>query len=219
MFYHEEVMHILFNLLWLFWFGKIFLEYLDEKKLVSLYILGGLSGASLFILFFNIFPVFQSQIGAPMLGASASIMAIVFAISFYVPNYELNLFLFGRIKLKYIAIAMVIIDIVMMRHENAGGHIAHLGGALYGYFYIVQYRRGKNIARGYDTIGESIRGLFKPKKKMNVSYRRRTADEYEYNKSKLDKQKEIDRILDKIAKGGYDNLSKEEKDFLFRSSK
>jgi membrane associated rhomboid family serine protease len=218
MFYHEEILHILFNLLWLFWFGKIFLEFLDSKKLLSLYIFGGLSGAALFILFFNIFPAFQSQIGAPMLGASAAIMAIVIAISFYVPNYEVYLLFLGRIKLKYIALVSIILDIILIRYENAGGHIAHLGGALYGYLYITQLKKGKDIVRGYISIFDGIAKWFKPKKKMNVSCKR-PVDDFEYNKSKFDKQKEIDRILDKIAKGGYDSLTKDEKDFLFRSSK
>jgi membrane associated rhomboid family serine protease len=217
MFYHEDLMHILFNLVWFFWFGKIFLEYLDAKKLVGLYILGGLSGAFLFLLFFNFFPVFQPQIGAPMLGASAAIMAIVIAISFYVPNYEIYLLFFGRVKLKYIALATIVIDIIMIRHDNAGGHIAHLGGALYGYLFITQYKKGNDISKVYTRLGENVFGWFKRKPKMNVSYKRPTND-LDYNKIKIEKQKEMDRILDKIAKGGYDSLSKDEKDFLFKSS-
>lgn len=219
MFLHLNFLHIAFNLLWLYWFGKIFIEHLDQKKLLSVYLLGGLTGAAFFIFAFNVFPVFSSVIGqATALGASAAILAIVVAISFYIPDYSINILFLGRVKLIYIAIFSVIIDLISIGTENPGGHIAHLGGALYGYMYIYNYKRGKNIAFFFDHMMDSFFSLFKRRKaKMNISYKRPVND-MEYRKRQAEDQAEIDRILDKISKGGYESLSSEEKATLFKSS-
>ena len=216
MFVHEQFLHLLFNMLWLYWFGQIFLRYFNEKKLISLYLLGGLSGAILYILAFNAFTIYNPTI--PMIGASASVIAIVIAISFYIPDHTINLMFIGPVKLKYIAVATIIIDILSITSSNAGGHIAHLGGALFGYLYISQMKKGKNITKGFDRFMDKIFSLFKPKQKFKVTYKRPATD-YEYNKSKSAKQKDIDEILDKIAKSGYDSLSKKEKEILFKNSK
>lgn len=215
MFVHEQFLHLLFNMLWLYWFGQIFLRYFNEKKLISLYLLGGLSGAILYILAFNTFTIYNPTI--PMIGASASVIAIVIAISFYIPDHTINLMFIGSVKLKYIAVATIIIDILSITSSNAGGHIAHLGGALFGYLYISQMKKGKNITKGFDRFMDKIFSLFKPKQKFKVTYKRPVTD-YEYNKSKSAKQKDIDEILDKIAKSGYDSLSKKEKEILFKNS-
>ena len=135
MFVHEQFFHILFNMLWLFWFGQIFLRYFNEKKLISLYILGGLAGAALYIIAFNVFPVYNTM--NIMIGASASVIAIVVAISFYIPDHTINLMFIGPVKLKYLALASILIDLLSITSSNAGGHIAHLGGALFGYIYIL----------------------------------------------------------------------------------
>ena len=218
MFLHEGFMHILFNLLWLYWFGKIFLEYLDSKKLVGIYLLGGLSGASFFILAYNIFPAYKLIVShAILLGASASILAIVVAISFYVPNYTVNLFLLGRVKLKYIAGVTVLLSLLNVASSNSGGNIAHLGGALYGYLFISQYLKGKDIVKSYTDVFDSFFGLFKPRKKMKVTYKRPKTD-MEYNAEKAHKQEEINKILEKISKSGYDSLTKKEKEILFNMS-
>lgn len=219
MFLHQDFLHILFNMLWLYWFGLIFLRYFDDKKLLSVYIVGGLAGAFLYILSFNVFPVFDQVL--PMsyaLGASASVIAIVIAISVYVPNHTINLLFFGPVQLKYIAIITIIIDVLSIASSNAGGHIAHLGGALFGYLYISQLRKGKNITKGFDRFMDKIFSLFKSKDKFKVTYKRPVSD-YEYNKAKAANQKDIDKILDKIAKSGYDSLTKEEKEILFKNSK
>jgi membrane associated rhomboid family serine protease len=219
MFIHADIWHILFNLLWLYWFGQIFLQYLSQKQLLGLYILGGIAGALLYSLAYNLFPAFNlERFGSTMVGASAAIMAIVIAIAAIAPNYTLNLLLLGPVKLKYIAIFTIIIDAISIQNSNAGGHISHLGGALMGYMFAVRYKKGKDITLGLSKFLDFIGAFFKPKPKMKVSYKR-PSDYKEYNKVKIDEQKEIDRILDKIAKGGYNSLSKEEKDFLFRSSK
>ncbi len=218
MFLHEGFLHILFNILWLFWFGRIFLEYLDENKLLGVYILGGLAGAALYIFAFNVFPVFAQVLPVSRaLGASAAVLAVVISISVYVPNYTINLVFIGPVRLKYIAAVMIVLDVISIAGSNAGGHIAHLGGALFGWLFIRQYRKGKDLTRGISILFFKIASLFKPSRKLKVEYRKSRTD-YEYHRQKAEKQKRIDDILDKISKSGYDSLSKEEKEILFRVS-
>lgn len=218
MFTHKDILHILFNMLWLYWFGMIFLEYLDQKKLVAVYLLGGLSGAIVYIISFNIFPVFKTVVAESVaIGASASVMAIVVAISAYVPDYSVNLFLFGRIKIKYIAIAIFIFTSVMDFSVNSGGKLAHMGGAIFGYFYIINLRKGRDTGKWVNKIIDFFATFFKPRRKLKVTYKKPVTD-YEYNKAKVEHQERINMILEKISKGGYDSLTKEEKDLLFRES-
>jgi len=221
MFTHQNVMHILFNLIWLFWFGKIFLQYLTEKQLLSTYLLGGLAGAVFYLLLLNLMPWLNDYLSSSMLGASAAIMAVVIAISFYVPDYTIYLLLIGPVKLKFIALFSIVLDIILLASYNAGGHIAHLGGALYGYIFIMQYRKGKDIGRWLNNFLDDLVTLFRPSRRLNISFRRKskTLNDLEYNSRKATDQKEIDRILDKIAQSGYDNLTRKEKETLFRMSK
>lgn len=193
--------------------------YLNEKRLLSVYLVGGLAGAALYILAFNVFPVFQPQVPASVaLGASASVMAIVIAISVYVPDYSINLLFIGPVKLKYIAFVAILLDVLSIAGSNAGGHIAHLGGALFGYAYIAQYRKGRNITRGFDRMMDSLFSLFKPRPKFKVTHKRPKTD-IEYNKEKNKDRARMDKILEKISKHGYDSLTKEEKEILFRQGK
>jgi len=218
MFLHVDFFHILFNMLWLYWFGVLFLSYFDEKKLLSLYLTGGLAGAALYILAFNIFPAFSEVLPVSFaLGASASVIAIVIAVSVYAPDHTIHLLFLGPVKLKYIALVTIAIDILSIASSNAGGHIAHLGGALYGYLFVQQYKKGKNINKGFDRFMDKLFSLFKPKPKFKVTYKRPMTD-IEYNKEKIKKQKDVDQILDKIAKSGYDSLTKKEKEILFKNS-
>jgi len=219
MFTHKELLHILVNLLWLYWFGKIFLLYLDQKKLVGVYILGGIAGAVMYVLSYNIFPAFSNVVGEsiPLLGASASVMAIVVAIAAYVPDYTVLLFLIGKVKIKYIALAIFILTSVLDFSANSGGKLAHIGGAIFGYIFTLKYRQGRDITRWFNSILDSVVTLFKPGKRMKVTYRK-PADDYEYNRQKKEHQEAINLILEKISKGGYDSLTKEEKDMLFRES-
>lgn len=217
MFLHEEFMHILFNMLWLYWFGKIFLEFLSQKKLITVYLLGGIAGAALYVLAFNVFPVFHSAIDKSVaLGASASVVAIVVAISFYVPNYTLNLMFIGPVKLKYIAIFSIVIDLISISKDNPGGHIAHIGGAIFGMLYISQYKKGKDISKGFDRFMDNIMSKFK--RKRDAKIHDFPKNDMDYNRQKAQKQEEINRILDKISKSGYDSLTKEEKEILFKMS-
>ncbi|NQU81872.1 MAG: rhomboid family intramembrane serine protease [Bacteroidetes bacterium] len=219
MFLHENFIHILFNLLWFYWFGKIFLEYFEQKKLAGVYILGGLAGAVLYILAFNIFPAFGSILHNSLaLGASASVMAIVIAVSFYVPDHTVHMMFFGQVKIKYLAIGVFLLTSVFDFSTNTGGKIAHIGGALLGYLFTYQFRKGKDITRGINRLMDSIVSFFKPGQKMKVTYKRPKTD-MEFNRQKAEKQNEVDGILDKISKGGYESLTKKEKEILFKMGK
>ena len=223
MFLHLDFWHILFNMLWLFWFGRIFLEYLSEKQLLATYLMGGLAGAALYILSFNIFPKFQDTYFLSMaLGASASVMAIVIAISVYVPNYRIYLMFIGPVKIYYIAIFSVILDILMIRSSNSGGHLAHLGGAIWGFYYIYMLRKGTDLSKVLNWIPRF--SVPKKKKKsskahfQNVYTSGRPMKDEDYNLHKKKNQERIDEILDKISKSGYESLTREEKELLFKSS-
>jgi len=224
MFTHKDLLHIAVNMLWLYWFGKIFLEYLDQKKLVAVYLLGGITGALMYVISYNIFPAFSEFAGSsiPLLGASAAVMAVVVAISALVPDYTVFLLFIGRIKIKYIALVIFILTSIVDFQANSGGKLAHIGGALFGYIYTVFYRKGKDPGKWLNSIIDYFVTLLKPRKKLKVSYknkyRRNITDDYEYNRMKAERQARINEILDKISKGGYDSLTREEKDFLFRES-
>jgi len=211
-------LHILFNMLWLFWFGRIFLEYLDQKKLVSVYLLGGIVGAILYIISFNLFPVFKSVLTESVaLGASASVIAVVIAIAAYVPNHTVYLMFIGPVKIKYIGIIIFIVTSVLDFSTNTGGKIAHIGGAILGFIYTSQFRKGTDIGRWINRLIDQAVTFLKPGKKMKVTHKKPTTD-YEYNMKKAKEQEEINRILDKISKGGYESLTKDEKETLFKAS-
>ena len=223
MFLHFDFWHILFNMLWLYWFGRIFLEYLNQRQLLSTYLLGGIAGAAMYILSFNIFPKFQdAYLESMALGASASVMAVVVAISFYVPNYRIHLLFIGPVRIYYIAILSVLLDVIMIRSSNSGGHLAHIGGALWGLFYIYRLKNGRDMSlllskfpawRNMNPFRKSSKRRFK---KVYTNSRPVTDEEYNYKKAQH--QKKIDAILDKISKSGYESLTKEEKELLFKTS-
>lgn len=224
MFLHFNFIHILFNLLWLYWFGKIFMMYFDEKKLLSTYFMGGLLGGLLYIAAYNIFPAFENiaQSGI-LLGASASIIAIVVSTAVYSPNYSMNIFpisaLVGSVKIIWIAGISVLIYFLGITGNNAGGNIAHLGGALWGYLYVLQLKKGNDFMDKFNNWLFDFGSIFKRKNKMRVSYRRTLTQkmtDWEYNKKKKVEKESINDILDKISKSGYDSLTKKEKEILFK---
>lgn len=218
MFLHNGFLHLLFNLIWLHFSGKLFLQYLNSKQLLSTYILGGISGGILFIISYNYIPNLQHIASeGSAIGASASVFAIMIAASTYAPNYSIQFPFIGRVKLKHIAIFMVILDILSIPKGNAGGHIAHIGGAIFGYIYIKQMKKGKDLTIDFTSIIRIFINMFNKKKKPKFS--KRPKSDYEFNAEKAEKQKEIDRILEKIAKSGYESLSKTEKKELFSASK
>jgi membrane associated rhomboid family serine protease/uncharacterized protein YcgL (UPF0745 family) len=220
MFLHSGFLHLLFNILGLYWFGKLFLYHFEGDKLLSVYLLGGLSGALMYVLAFNIFPAFAS-VNAILLGASASVFAILVAIAVYDPQREIHLFFIGRFPLKYIAAFYVVLSIIGISASNPGGNLAHLGGAAWGWFYIAQLRKGKDWGSGLVTFIDKIGDWFKPKERLKVTFKQPTPprDDYEYNRRQNIQQEEINRILDKIAESGYESLTKKEKEILFKQGK
>ena len=219
MFYHEDFFHILFNMLWLFWMGKIFTEYLGNKKLISTYILGGISGAILYIAAYNFFPLFSQSVHISYaLGASAGVLAITIATATLLPDYKIGILFLGPVALKYVALVTVFLDLISVSGNNAGGHIAHLGGALFGFIYVRQLKNGRDLAKGFNNMIDKLVTVFSGRKKMKVHYGRPKHDE-DYVANKKAMQERTDEILDKISKSGYGSLTKEEKEFLFNSSK
>jgi len=224
MFLHEEFFHLLFNMVMLYFGGLIFLEYLSPSKLLWTYILGGLSGAFFFVLAFNIFPVFEQIRGdAVALGASASVLAIIIAIATYVPDYSIQLILFGRLKLKYLALIFILIDVLSIQSSNPGGHIAHLGGALWGFIYATSLRKGAiffDFSHFFSSIKLPSFGLKRKSAKFDTTRpdTGRPLTDDDYNEKRAEFQEEIDLILEKISRSGYSSLTKQEKDLLFKSS-
>lgn len=215
MFLQQEFWHLFFNMLMLYYGGNIFLRYFSQKQLVLTYIFGGIFGALFFILAFNTFPVFEDKIShAIALGSSASVLSILIAAATYQPEYRLNLFLLGQVKMKWVAIIFVVIDFLSITKGNSGGHIAHLGGALWGFLYAYF------IKNNFDFYA-----IFKKKPRIKVksrnaeNYRQRPKTDEQYNAERSMNQEEIDRILEKIAKNGYSSLNDKEKEFLFKQSK
>lgn len=234
MFLHEGVFHILFNMLFLYWFGMIVHQYLGSRKLANLYILGGLFGAVFYVLIYNLAPYFSGSVDSSMmLGASAGVFAIVVGAATLTPNTTFFLILIGPVRIVYIAAFYVILSFANSIGTNAGGEIAHLGGALLGYLYVVQLRKGTDLGVPVQKVGIFFENLFSGRRnKVKVSYRKAKttstgsfggfaskATPSQAAKSKETSQEEIDQILDKIAAKGYDALSKEEKRKLFEFSK
>jgi membrane associated rhomboid family serine protease len=222
MFVQENFFHIFFNMIVLYFGGKIFTEFLSSRKLVSTYLTGGIAGAVFFIAAYNIFPVFREDVSISVaLGASASVLAILIAAATYTPNYAVVLFLIGRIRLKYLALILVVIDILSINRGNPGGHIAHLGGAMWGFVSILAYHKGFKGLGGklWYRLADFFQRMNRRKytRYKEVRSERPFTDE-EYNRIRAEKQKKIDAILEKISRSGYDSLTKEEKDLLFRAS-
>ncbi len=223
MFLHENIWHIFFNMFTLYWFGKLFLMFFSEKQIVGLYLIGGFFGAAFYILSYNIFPYFQPKLeGSILMGASASIMAIIVAAAMHSPNLEMRMLLIGNVKLKFIALFFVLMSYFSIMSSNAGGEIAHLGGALAGYIFIVSLRDGKDFTKWINWILDSIYNLFKPRKlkvKINKNQKNPKMTDAEFNMNKARNMQEIDRILDRIKTSGYESLSAEEKKRLFDQKK
>lgn len=215
MFTHEGFFHILFNMLILYWMGRIFIEYLGDKKIFGIYIFGGLAGAFFYLLAYNLIPVFSIYSSeAVVIGASAGVMAVLLATTTLVPDYRMNLLLLGAVPLKYIAAVLIVLDLINIKSGNAGGHIAHLGGAFFGYLYIKQLRSGRDLVKPFSKILES----HTTRAKMKVVHKPLVTDQ-DYVESKIQQQKVLDSILDKISESGYESLTAREKEILFRMSK
>jgi len=223
-FLHFGLFHLLFNMLWLNWFGKYILNLFSEKRFLTLYLLGGFFGGLLFILSYNVLPVFNNQSGY-LLGASGAVMAIIVFIATYTPNTSFRFFTL-TIKLWQIALFLFLFDLVRLPTSgNEGGLIAHVGGAIFGYFYAIQLAKGNDIGKWFENILDWFTDQLKPRSKRpfkkvhKTTHARKTKTTSESNNSKIEHQKKIDAILDKIGKSGYDSLTKAEKDFLFKAGK
>lgn len=216
-FLHGDLRHILWNMLFLYWFGQIMLNLFNSKRFLTVYFLGAIAGALFFLTAYNIFPVFKSNmVLTSLIGASAAVRAIMIFISTYSPNTEIRFFIFN-IKLWHIAVAVLIMDLVQIPISNAGGNIAHLGGALFGYVYASQLKNGRDIGAWWDRLVDSLVGFFKKEKKHSFKkvYKNKSSRQ---QKQIINDDSKLNEILEKISKSGYDSLTKEEKDFLFKSS-
>ena len=224
-FTHFDFFHVLFNMLFLFWFGRIIQEFLNSKRVISLYVLGGLAGGLLYMLIYNFIPFYADRIaGSTMLGASAGVFAIVVGAAVFMPNYTFFLLFIGPVKIKYIALFYVFMSFIQSTGANAGGEIAHLGGAFMGWLYISQLNKGTDLGSWVIAFTEFVKSMFKPQPKIKVTHRsgnRRPGKTSTQRASTTAQtpQSEIDEILDKISEKGYESLSKEEKQKLFNASK
>lgn len=223
-FLHFDFFHVLFNMLWLHWFGQIVLNLFTPKRFLTIYLLGGLFGGLLFVLAYNLFPVFANSKGY-LIGASGAVMAVMVFMAAYAPNTEMRIFRFN-IKLWHIAAFFVVLDLVRLPTSgNAGGLLAHFGGAIFGYVYARQMLKGNDIGLWFEKIMDGIANLFKTRKgKPFVKVHRNKATQFNSKRSKEKDtknihQKKVDAILDKIGKSGYESLTKSEKDYLFKAGK
>lgn len=213
MFLHDGFFHILFNMLWLFWMGNLLHEYLGNKRVYQSYFLGGIFGGIIYMLAYNIFPAFsEAKHVSYALGASAGVLSVVVSVATLLPDYQIRLLFFGDVKLKWIALISVVLDLISIPNGNAGGHIAHLGGALFGFLFIKYLYTNTIFDKFFDKIGN----LFSKKSKLKVHYK--TTQNGTSVNVKVS-QHEVDLILDKISKSGYESLSKREKEILFKASK
>ena len=220
-FVHYDFLHILFNMLWLYVIGELFLNLFSPKLALNVYFLGAISGGLLFMFCYSLFPqVFMT--GNRLVGASASVRALLIFLCAYLPNKEIRFFTFN-LKLWYFGLAIVILDVLGLFGTNAGGNLAHIGGAALGYFYAIQLRKGTDIGKGFERFMDWVVSLFKASKKSPLKTVHKNKSKVGgYTKKDFDdfnNQKKIDVILDKISKSGYDSLNSEEKEFLFKTGK
>ena len=221
-FLHFGFFHILFNMLWLYWFGQFVLNLFTGKRLLTIYLLGALFGGLLFVLSYNFFPIFEDKRGF-LIGASGAVTAIMIFIATYTPNTEVRIFTFN-IKLWHIALFLFLFDLVRIPTSgNAGGLMAHVGGAIFGFVYATQLAKGNDIGKWFENFMDWIANLFKPRAKKPFKKVHRTtqptSQRSKTKEAKSDHQIKVDGILDKIGKSGYESLTKEEKDFLFKAGK
>jgi membrane associated rhomboid family serine protease len=218
MFAHAEFGHFLFNMISLYLCGDLFRKMIGVRPLVAVYLLAGFSGFALYFLMYNLFPALGGGHDSLILGASAAVMGIVIAVVTYRPNMAVKLFGVFDIQLVWLGVVLVLLDLVSIRKgDNTGGHIGHLGGAIFGYFYASRILKGKDMSAWLTRILQSISGIFRKKEPWEVKRsnpRMKTDDEF--NTERRNRQKRVDEILDKIGRSGYDSLTKEEKDFLFK---
>lgn len=217
-FLHSGFFHLFWNMYLLFFSSKLFLNLFPSNTFFNVYFLGVVVGGITFILSYTFFPAFQNS-SPVMIGASAGVMAVFIFMSTYSPDLEIRLILFN-VKLRYLGIAFLLLDIVQIPYGNAGGHLAHLGGAILGFYYVKQLKNGKDIGKPFKNFIDKIINIFRKKPKMRTVYKKEKSQKINKKVSNAgEKQKRIDRILDKISISGYESLTQAEKDFLFKVGK
>lgn len=223
MFSQIEPLHLIFNMLWLYWFGIVFQLLSTPKRMIGLYLLGGLGGAALYLLAVNTIPYFAGH-GGLLIGSSASVIAIVTATAIMAPDYRMNLLFLGAVSLKWIAIVTIGIDLLSVTGSNAGGHIAHLGGAAVGAIFALGLKRGHDITAPLNSLIDAIVNLFRRRPKVRPArFRASGAPSAPRPKApsaaSAADQAELDKILDKIKKSGYSSLTADERARLFDVSR
>lgn len=217
------IWHLLGNMIGLYWFGSLLIEYLGNDKVIAVYVLGALAGAVVFLLMFNFVPYFVERPNLGLIGASAAVFAVMMAIVTLLPDYTFYLMFLGPVKIKYIALFYTAVSIIGTVGQNDGGNLAHLGGLLMGYVYTKQLQAGVNWGGWITGTLDWVKGLFQPSRNVKVTYRKTetspkktTAAKQPFSKAT---QEEIDTILEKISEKGYESLTKDEKETLFNASK
>lgn len=211
-FIHGGISHILWNMILLYFSSRFFLNLFSAQKFLNTYFLGIILGGIIFLLSFSIFPVFKNSY-ANLIGSSAGVMSVLIFVCTYSPDQEIRI-IFFNLKLKYLGIALVLIDIIQIPSGNAGGNLAHLGGSLFGFIYANQLKNGNDIGLFFEKFLFSFYKFYKKPVRLKAVHKNKNT-----NQTSIDKQKRVDDILDKISNSGYDSLSKEEKDFLFKIGK
>lgn len=220
-FFHGGFFHLFFNMVVLNFSGRIFLTFFSQKQFLGLYVLSGIFAGIVFVTSYFVFGLGQNAI---LVGASGAIMAILIASATYSPFMNLRLLLIGNVKLWQFAFVILVLDLIQILAENTGGHIAHLAGAFFGFAYIKLLLNGTDLSKAVTFVMDKLSNLSNPKKTTQFKkVHRNFAPSYEKSTSKIvikDKaQQQIDEILDKISQSGYDSLTKEEKEFLFKAGK
>ena len=221
-FFHKGFWHLLWNMLYIYWFGRIVGDLGGDRKVLPIYLFAGLLGVGISVLMHHVSPRFEVSPIHIGFGASGAALGLAVASATIAPDYMLRLLFIGGVRLKYIVLVLVAIDVLMIPSMSSGGtdHFAHLGGALGGFLYILLWRSGVDIAAPFERIGNWFAGLFKRRRKIKV----RHSEKYTFTKKKRVEirdtdQEKIDQILDKISESGYDSLSAQEKEFLFKQRK
>ena len=218
MFLHGSFWHLFNNMLIYFFTARMFEDLLGKRAALNTYIIGGFCGALLYLITHNLFPFFSDMGNVPMLGASAAVMAVFVGLATYSPNFEVMLFGLIRVKMKYLAMIWVAFDVLGLANQDGIAHFAHIGGAIWGYLFIINLKKGKDISNWFDKLKLIFTSLFK-KKKIKIVYKKKKSVVKKPTEGNQLRQEKVDAILDKIKISGYDSLSKEDKDYLFDASK
>lgn len=217
-FHGDDFFHLLFNMIFLYFFSQLFKTFFTEKQMIDIYFSGVIFSGIIFLISSIIFPVYSFNM--TLVGASGAIMSLLLATTTFSPNFGVRLLLIGQVKLWHITVFFIILDFIQLSSSNSAGHIAHLGGALFGYLYVKQMQQGKNIALPFNDWYLKISNYFKPSQKVKTPFKTvykntKPTDLSNSSTNKSLDQKKIDDILDKISASGYDSLTKAEKEFLF----